>query len=165
MKFGLIDNSLALCKKHLESARLYHNQIETLQIDSLLAASLVFMMYAEFEAFIKRTIDDKIDSMKTTSHRRKFIRARTKAYRGILSGDLGKFLNQIEPYYQDLFRSKINENPKAQSYYNNIITHRRSIAHKSGDALVRNFTFQEIDSFYQEGHIILDFFQDTLLES
>ena len=43
-------------------------------------------------------------------------------------------------------------------YNNNIITNRHNLAHKSGSSI----TFREVEAFYEEGHIVLDFFRGAL---
>ncbi len=44
-------------------------------------------------------------------------------------------------------------------YYNNIIVNRHGVAHSDGSRI----TFQDAVQFYEEGHIVLDFFREVLL--
>lgn len=41
-----------------------------------------------------------------------------------------------------------------------IITNRNQVAHAEGS----NATFKDVKEFYEEGHIVLDFFSEALLE-
>ncbi len=52
----------------------------------------------------------------------------------------------------------MTENQQAESYYNNIITNRNSLAH--GGEL--NMTLGEVEQSYLKGYVILDYFRETL---
>ena len=60
--------------------------------------------------------------------------------------------------YKADFNRKAKSQERAVSFYNNIITNRHSVAHGSGSTV----TVLELERFYQEGHVVLDFFRETL---
>ena len=79
-------------------------------------------------------------------------------YRGILSSRLADFLGHLKSRYKSEFNLKASQQPRAVTFYNNIITNRHNLAHKSGSSI----TFREVEAFYEEGHIVLDFFRGAL---
>ena len=70
-------------------------------------------------------------------------------------------LNRFGPPYREVFKQKMAENSRAVTCYNNIVTNRHGVAHSKGS----NATFREVKQFYEEGHVVLDFFREVLLST
>nr|VFK58637.1 MAG: hypothetical protein BECKUNK1418G_GA0071005_100422 [Candidatus Kentron sp. UNK]VFK68500.1 MAG: hypothetical protein BECKUNK1418H_GA0071006_100324 [Candidatus Kentron sp. UNK] len=68
-------------------------------------------------------------------------------------------LNRFGSAYKETFQQKTKDYQRAETFYNNIVTNRHQTAHSRGG----NTTFQEVKRFYEEGHIVLDFFREALL--
>lgn len=154
MRIERIDRTLAICKSHLETTHSFNTEIEI-----LLAGAVLVISYAEFESLVGEIIDTKFESMaiSTDEDKSKEILKR-EWYRGILSSGLAEFLGHLGDQYKTEFNLKASQQQRAVTFYNNIITNRHNLAHKSGSTI----TFREVESFYDEGHIVLDFFHDAL---
>ena len=154
MRIGRIDRSLAVCESHLESTNSFNTEI-----DSLLAGAVLVIAYAEFESFINSSIQEKAQLMENEVPPVLLRDDGSPGHRGMLTSRLSDLLDHIGSEYQARFKANITGNQRAESYYNNVVTNRHNFAHSS----ISVVTFQEVKAFYQEGHVVLDFFRDTLL--
>ena len=145
---------MELCEKHLNYAGAWDTEIE-----QLLTYSLLVIIYAEIEREIDAIIERKYDSIENTSIRRFVASSRDAGTRGIKSSELANFLGRFGDEYKIDFQTRIRESQRAESYYNNLITNRHETSHASGSTA----TFQNVKNYYEEGHVVLDFFRDTLL--
>ena len=157
MRTGRIDQTLELCRAHLDSIG-----PASAEINSLFAKGSLVIIYAEFERLTHSVLQEKlapIDDRTIRAFAESFLRAATRDISSRASADL---LNRFGPGYRTTFRNKVGEsleNQRSQTAYNNIITNRNDVAHSTGS----NVTFQDVQSFYEQGHVILDFFRETLL--
>ena len=160
MRFARIDEALEVCENHLHSTGSSGTIIERLMSDSLLV-----IIYAEFEQTVEKIVQEKYEAIQDESLRT-FIKSfsgrdsRGVLPRGIKSSELADFLAKFGDAYKSEFRGKLYLNQRRETFYNNLITNRHDTAHSSGS----NATFMDINDFYQEGHLVLDFFRETLLE-
>ena len=145
---------IAVCQNHLEST----GAIAT-EVDSLLAYAVLVRVYAEFEQMIETIIAEKQSSIENVAYQERFDAASRSGRRGFRYRRLADRLEKFGAEYRDAFRTRANENQRSIASYGNIITHRHAVAH--GD--VPSLTFREVKDFYETGHIVLDFFQETLL--
>ena len=154
MRIERIDRTLAVCKSHLELTNSFNTEI-----DILLAGIVLVIAYAEFESLVGEAIDEKLETMDlpTDAYNAKD-NLKKEWYRGILSSGLADFLGHFGDRYKSDFNLKGSQRQRAVTFYNNIITNRHNLAHKSGSSI----TFREVEAFYDEGHIVLDFFHDAL---
>ena len=153
MRIERIDRTLAECEGHLEST----NSFDT-EIASLLAGAILVIAYAEFETFVNSTIQEKAHLMGTEVPTVLLRDDGSPGHRGMLTSGLSDLLAQIGSKYRSRFKAKTTTNQRAESYYNNIITNRHHFAHSS----ISGVTFQEVKRFYKKGHVVLDFFTETL---
>lgn len=159
MQFARVDEALEECENHLEATDSFGTPIER-----LLSYSLLVIIYAEFEQSVEKTIREKYETIQDESLR-EFFRSfsgrdsRRILPRGIRSSDLSEFLARFGESYKSQFRSRLDVNPRQEVFYNNLIVNRHDTAHSSGS----NATFLDIQSFYHEGHSVLDFFRETIL--
>jgi hypothetical protein len=121
--------------------------------------SLLVLIYAEFEQNIKATILEKCSSIEDDSLRTFVDSCVDAVFRGVRSSEMAGLLNRFGGSYKERFDQRTAGNPQAVTFYNNIITNRHSEAHEHGG----NVTFAEVKRFYEEGHVVLDFFRDALL--
>lgn len=150
MRLPRIDQALEDCERHLESTKSFNTPIE-----SLLTQALLVISYAEFEQRMLATIEEKRTSGWDGPPGEIW-------YRSVGYDDLAGILEQFGGAYIGTFKQQCNAshaNQRAVTFYNNIVTNRHRVAHSSG----ANTTFPEFKRFYDEGHVILDFFRDTLL--
>lgn len=154
MRIDRIEQTLEKCEGHLSAASAYGTEIE-----SLLTQSLLVLMYAEFEQKINALVQEKCSSVTDPSIKEFLISCVSAVFRGVQSSEIAELLKRFGPTYKEAFRQKAEEHPRAVTFYNNIVTNRHMVAHSEGS----HATFQDVKCFYEEGHIVLDFFCQALL--
>jgi hypothetical protein len=154
MRLARIDQTLEECGKHLASTGAQGTEIE-----SLLTRSLLVLMCSEFEQKIESIVQEKCASIKDSSLQEFFGSCVGAVFRSVKSSEMAGLLNRFGGDYKETFRMKTDANPVAVTFYNNIVTNRHGVAHSDGG----NVTFIEVKKFYEQGHVILDYFRETLL--
>ena len=156
MHLPRIDKALEDCENHLSATKSFGTEIE-----KLLTYSLLVLIYAEFELTVKVIVEEKCNSIEDGA-----IRELVKSCLGnvsrIQSSHMSDLLGRFGTVQKAAFRNEIaanQTNQRAETFYNNLIANRHETAHSTGS----NATFMDIKRFYQEGHVILDFFRQTLL--
>lgn len=156
MHLPRIDNAMTDCGNHLATTNSFGTRIET-----FLTYSLLVIIYAEFEKSVRGIVQKKCMLIEDESLREIVMKCLGNVSR-IQSGDLGSLLERFGAERKTAFRCKIHADAtlqRAETFYNNLITHRHSTAHSDGSEL----TFDEVKTFYKEGNIVLDVLQETLL--
>ena len=138
MRIDWIDQMLEVCQEHLATSHAYGTEIEI-----LLTYALLVRIYAEFEQRIEAIVTEKSTAIR---------------HRGIRVRNLSELLKDLGEQYQTAWSARRSENRQAEAAYSNIVEQRHQTAHESGS----NATFQEVRAWYESGHIILDFFRETL---
>jgi len=157
MRIDHIEETLEKCTEHLSSASAYGTEIE-----SLLTQSLLVLMCVEFERKIKALVQEQCSSVTDTSIKVFIISCVGVVFRSAGSGEMAGLLNRFGSTHKEAFNQKTKENQRAVTYYDNIVTNRNRIAHSEGSS---NATFQEVKRFYEEGHVVLDYFREALLSN
>ena len=151
-----IDNALEDCENHFVATYSFGTGIER-----LLTYSLLVVIYAEFEQMMNSIVQERCNLIEDESLR-ELIRGCLGNVSRIQSSHIGELLERFGEDRRTAFRSKIiatADNQRAETFYNNLITNRHDTAHSIGS----NLTFEEVKRFYLEGHVVLDFFRETLL--
>lgn len=156
MRIVRIDQILERCEDHLSSSSAYGTEIE-----SLLTQSILVIMCAEFEQAIEDLVQQKCSSVEDVSIKEFLGSCVSAVFRSVKSSEIAGLLNRFGPSYKEVFKQKTNDNARAVTFYNNIVTNRHGVAHSEGS----NATFREVKQFYEEGHVVLDFFQQALMQS
>ena len=156
MRLLRVDEMLELCDRHLSSTG-----AQGTEIDVLLTRSLLVLICAEFEQAIEAIIQQRCSSINDDSVK-EFVGSCVDAvFRSVKSSEIAGLLNRFGGSYKETFKLKTDANPAAVTFYNNIVTNRHSVAHADGG----NVTFLDVKRFYEEGHVVLDFFRETLLNN
>ena len=153
MRISRIDQTLSQCETHLSSTGAYGTEIE-----SLLTQSLLVVIYAEFEQKIKIILREKCLSMKDDSIKEFFESCVNTVVRSIKCSDITGLLGRFGSAHKEEFQKQILNNKIAVTYYGNILTNRNAVAHSEGS----NATFGDVKMFYEESHVLLDFFRKAL---
>jgi hypothetical protein len=154
MRLHRVDQTLEICESHLSSTKAQGTEIEV-----LLTRSILVLICSEFEQTIESIIQERCSSIDDESVK-EFVGSCVDAvFRSVKSSEIAGLLNRFGRDYKEAFKQKADENPEAVTFYNNIVINRHSVAHADGG----NITFSEVKRFYEEGHIVLDFFRDSLL--
>ena len=153
MRIDRIDQLLTLCQEHLETTDSYRTDIET-----LLAYALVVRMYAEFEREIKAALADRSAAITDLAQRAAFDARINDHYRGIRIRSLSELLARLGAPYQAGWVARRAGNPRAVTFYGFIVERRHDIAH----SVETTANFRDVRAWYESGHIVLDFFRETL---
>jgi len=118
------------------------------------------LICAEFEQKIESTIREKCGGISDPSLR-DFVGSCVGAvFRSVKSTEIAGLLNRFGGNYKEEFAYKARQNERAVTFYNNIVVNRHGFAHENAGSV----TFAELKTFYEEGHVVLDYFRETLLE-
>lgn len=153
MRIDRIDQLLTICQEHLEATDSFDSDIEV-----LLAYALVVRMYAEFEREIKAAIAERIEAVADLTQRAAFADRIKDHYRGIRVRSLSDLLASLGAQYRAAWTARRAVNPRAATFYGFIVEQRHDIAH-SVETIAE---FREVRAWYESGHIVLDFFRETL---
>jgi len=153
MRLPRIDQALEVCRRHLASTGAYGTEIE-----NLLTRSLLVLICAEFEERIEETIQERCSSIEDASLKEFIASCMGAVFRSVRSSEMAGLLKRFGGRCKDGFTRRADSNPIAVTFYNNIVTNRHGVAHTTGG----NATFPEVKRFYEEGHIVLDFFREAL---
>jgi len=154
MRLQRIEFALEQCEQHLEHSAAYGTEIE-----SLLTQSVLVIMCAEFEQKIEDIVRSKCGSVEDKAIKEFLSSCVAAVFRSVKSSELAGLLNRFGPEYKDAYKVRADDQQRAVTYYNNIVTNRHAIAHHLGSTV----SFREAKLFYEEGHVVLDFFNDVLL--
>lgn len=151
MRIPDIDQMLTLCQEHLESTRSFDTEIET-----LLTYALAVRIYAEFEQELVAILAEKRNSIADLGLRTAF--ESLTPIRGIRFRNLSELFAALGEPYRVAWAARRAGNPRAVTFYGFIVERRHQIAHSSK----ANVDFRDVRAWYESGHIVLDFFRETL---
>ena len=151
MRIDRIDRLLAVCQEHLEATDSFGTEIET-----LLSSALLVRIYVAFEQQIGDIIAEKRDSIGDLAARAAF--GDLTQVRGIRFRNLSDLFIALGDRYRADWNAKRQQNPQAVTFYGLIVERRHRTAHLEGTTA----TFREVRAWYEAGHIVLDFFRETL---
>ena len=83
----------------------------------------------------------------------------SSVFRSVKSSEITELLNRFDMEYKERFKEKLDSDPVAVTFYNNIGTNRHSVAHTEGKII----TFAEAKHFYEKCHKVLDWLQHALV--
>ena len=107
---------------------------------------------------VRAIVEDRAATVVDSDIGNFIVEATPNVLRGIRIGQLADFLGKFGPEYKAYFESRLLSDGIAKQYYDNLITHRHSTAHSTGPVV----TLNDVKVFYARGHLILDYFQETL---
>jgi len=116
-------------------------------------------MHAEFEQTVKSLVQEKCLSVKDESIR-EFLGSCLGNIK-LSPDDITGLLKRFGPAHRETFRHKQKDDQAAECFlfFDNIVTNRHKVAHSEGS----NATFREVKRFYEEGHVVLDYFREALI--
>lgn len=158
MRVARIDIALEDCEDHVIATNSRGTQIER-----LLTYSLLVVIYSEFEQIMNSIVQERCNLIADESLR-ELVRGCLGNVSRIQSSHMGDLLERFGEDRKTAFKAKISAtaaSQRAETFYNNLITNRHDTAHSIGS----NLTFEEVKRFYLEGHVVLDFFRETLLSA
>ncbi len=152
MKLSRIDNAILTCEQHLIQTNSHQTEIE-----SFLTKYLLILICATFEEEIEKILLSRSDRINDNHIKSFFQHCIDKTFRSIKSSEIAGILGKFGNDYKEAFQNKANGTVE-ETFYNNIVINRHSTAHTSG-ALI---TFNDLVSYYEKGHLILDYLNEVL---
>jgi hypothetical protein len=145
MKFPQSDNAIAVCKDHLDRTGARGTEIE-----SYLVGYLLVSICSEYEIRLRRILEVRATKV-ADRHVCSFVtHALGKIVRSIkvseIAGTLGGFGLDYKKGFHDII-----DGTTAHTAYDNIMTNRHSVAHKTGT----NITFSELEAAFKESNEII----------
>lgn len=156
MEFRRIENTLAVCRAHLEALdTAVPNRAE---IEHHLVASAVLTIISDYEEYIEETFSRRAEQSGDW-HVASYVRSQvTERFR---SPDLGKITETLGKFgqdYRDQFSTRVL-NTEAHASWDNIMTARHAIVHKRG---IMNLTLRELRDAYEKSRKVLEALVATL---
>ena len=149
MDFPHIDDALVVCRQHVSG--LDDALPETVEIESLLAASIVLLIVSRYENHIGEQFAERAarsGDLEVTN----FVKQQTA--RRFRNPDIGKIttaLGEFGAEYRKRFTRRV-ENTSAHASWDNIMRARHGIVH-GGTSI--NMTLRELETAYQGSHEVL----------
>ena len=156
MKILKIDETLDCCEQHIIGANASGTETEGL----LTRAVLVFTC-AAFEEQIAQMIARRADSLKDPAMAAFFKSCVSAVFRSTMSSELAGLMNRFGADFKERFLNRTRGHERAVTFYNNIVVNRHAAAHTQSI----NVTLRELRQFYEEGHVVLDFLEETIKET
>lgn len=146
MKLNRIDHAIETCKQCLDNTEARGTEIE-----SYLTRYLLILINVVFEDEIKKIVAGRAAQTEDPAIESFVNSAVERLLRSIKISEISGFLNKFGSEYKSDFSDKIT-NTRAETCFNTIINNRHLTAHTSGPTM----TFNELITFYEEGHKVLD---------
>lgn len=153
MRIDRIDRVLTRCEAHCGSGEPIDYEVE-----SLLTGSVLILIFSEFETRFRGLILDKCSSVSDESIRKYIEESIWHVLRSIRIDELSGLLGKFGPLHKAEFKRRLDENQKAKTMYESMLTNRRQVAHGEGS----NATMRDVRRYYEEGHVVLDYFRAAL---
>lgn len=157
MRILRIDQALEKCEAHLS----LEEAVEA-EVQSLLAQSLVILIYAEFEQKVRELIRERCRSVAATDDSvREFLDSCAEsAFRGLKISEIAGLLRRFGESHKEAFNQRLEQNQRAKNMYDSIWINRHEIAHGEGSAV----TVGDVKQYYEHGHCVLDYLRDALFQ-
>ena len=128
------------------------------EVENLLAGSMLILICSEFERKFQGLILDRCSSVPDESIRSYIKESIRNVLRSLGIDELSGLLAKFGPMRKKEFRRRLDENNRVKTMYGNILVNRNRVAHGEGG----NATMREVKRYYEEGHVVLDYFRDAL---
>ena len=149
MDFPHIDDALEVSRRHLST--LDDGLPDTVEIASLLVASIVLLIVSNYEHYIAGQFAERA-KRSGDQHLANFVTRHTA--RRLWSPKIGKIaevLGEFGTDYRDLFRTRVG-NTSGHASWDNLILARHTIVHTNNTT---NMTLRELETTYQESQDVL----------
>ena len=153
MRIKRVDDALNLCEEHLYPADTMDREVE-----NLLVQSLLILICAEFEKKFQDLVLERCSSVSDGAVK-EYIQSYTRTIlRSLRLDAISDLLRRFGTLQRETFKKLRDENRKADAMYSNIVINRNAVAHGKGSSV----TFGDLKQYYEEGHVMLDYFHDAL---
>ncbi len=158
MDLPVVHLALETCRRHLQSVDAIDSFDTEPEIEHYLTQYLLVLTYAQFENAVREMLVRRFGRTGDTELERFAESQMRSLLRGIRTSDIADLLGSLGDSRKKAFKDKMDANPKAETFFNNIVTNRHGVAHRTGSTV----TLRELETFYSEGHVVLDAIQEVL---
>ncbi len=152
MRLPEVDFAIEQCKDYLNRT----NSLGT-PIESYLTRYLLVLIYSEFERVVKEILSRRL-SLANDPHTESFSRfAVDRLIRSIKISEIAGVLGRFGSDYKAEFDEKVVNDPLGNNF-DSIINNRHISAHGPGATV----TFRDMETYYEESHVVLDQIQSIL---
>jgi hypothetical protein len=150
MSLARVDAALEDCEHHLETTGTFGTEIEP-----ILTVYLSTVMYAAFEAEVRRILAARVASIaEQDRHVGNFATyASTRLVRSIKIGELAGAAGWFHEDCKVRFHEALDD--EAHAAWDNIANNRHGVAHEDDSAVVSNMTFRELKEAYPKALAVL----------
>jgi hypothetical protein len=154
MKLTIIDHAFDLCDAHLSESNSRGTEVE-----SYLTRYLLVLICAQFEEKIEQIVVERAKKSSDPELTSFVQAAADRIIRSINTSEISGLLNYFSSSCKEEFKKNIS-NSLVETNYNSIISNRHNTAHSSG----ANITFNDLKTYYESGHEVLDYLEQALLQ-
>ncbi len=157
MNLTRVDAALEDCERHLETTGTFGTEIEP-----ILTVYVSAVIYAAFEAEVRRTLAARIASVvEQDQHVGNFATyASTRLVRSIKIGELAGAAAWLHEDCKLRFHDALDG--EAHAAWDNIVTNRHGVAHEDDSTVVSNMTFRELKEAYPKALTVLECFRGSI---
>ena len=150
MRIPRIDQALEKCEAHLSLGEAVEAEVQ-----SLLAQSLLILIYAEFERKVRALIRQRCQYEADNSVRGFLDSCAESSFRGLKIGEIAGLLNRFGASHKEVFNQHLEQNQKVRNRYDSILNNRHKIAYGE---------FSDVKQYYEHGHCVLDYVRAALFQ-
>ena len=153
MRLALVDHIIGECEKHLLTTGQASSEIEVYLAEYALVAT-----YSAFEQTVSELVIQR-STQNCDAKAISLIKSRLGGTQRLRVSDLAGLLGHLATDNKNAFYAQTIAHPQETQAYTNLVLRRHKTAHQGGTQL----TVSELRIFYEQGHVVLDFFRDALL--
>lgn len=156
MLIPAVEEALAECEGHLDSST-----SASIRIRVLLTQSLLILIYAEFEKFVRAEVKRRCAGI-IDVHVAQFVTscADSVIRRRLRISDLSGLLDRFDAECKSVFQESLRSKTKSKNMYDSLISDRHDVAH-GGEV---KSTLQDVKEYYSHAHVVLDHFREALYQ-
>ncbi len=153
MRVATVDIALEACAAHLSSVEDVDPSVE-----NLLTQSLLILICAEFEKKYRELILRRCSAVSDAPIKSYLTSYTETVLRSLKLGDVRGLLSRFGEAHKAAFAERLEAEDDVGEMYTSIVVSRNSVAHGGASQA----TFGEVRQFYENGHVVLDYFDAAL---
>ena len=128
------------------------------KLEFMLVQALLIVIYSEFEQKLNDIVVKRFLLAQDASLKCYISSFKNGPISGLKLGDISGFVGRFGRKHKNKFKELMEENKIACDMYNSIVIDRHEAAHGSGSSE----TIRGVKRLYDNGHIVLDLFEEAL---
>ena len=112
------------------------------------------ILWCAFEEKIEQLISSRAGASNDPAVAEFVDRVVGQVFRSVNTNEIAGLLKRFGAACKAEFRKEMTAQPRAETFYNNIVTNRHQVAHRGSSHSA--LTFGDLVQYYDEGHVVLD---------